>query len=202
MKKYLILMIVSIMILTSCTTFQIQIPEDAGNSYEENNEDLINNGDVSKENQGGENEIDKAKDNLNTEKVAINEDLMEMENAMVELVNKERENNGLNTLKLDEKLRDVARIKSRDIADNDYFDHTSPTYGSPFEMMESFGIDFVMAAENLAGHQSVKEAHEGLMKSEGHRENILRPGLSHIGIGIIEDDKYEYIFTQMFIKKN
>ena len=91
MKKYLILMIVSIMILTSCTTFQIQIPEDAGNSYEENNEDLNNNGDVSKENQGGENEIDKAKDNLNTEKVAINEDLMEMENAMVELVNRERE---------------------------------------------------------------------------------------------------------------
>lgn len=139
---------------------------------------------------------------INEEKLETSEVLLEMEKKMMDLVNQEREENGLNKLELDEELRNVARIKSEDIVKNDYFDHTSPIYGTPFEMMEGFGIHFTQAAENLAGHQSVELAHEGLMNSKGHRENILRTGLSHMGIGIMPDDKYGYIFTQMFITKN
>ena len=120
---------------------------------------------------------------------------------MIDLVNQEREKNNLNILALDEELRNVARIKSEDIAMNNYFDHNSPTYGSPFEMMDKFGIKYRQAAENLAGHQSVALAHDGLMNSQGHRENILEDGLTHIGIGIRRDEKYGYIFTQMFISK-
>lgn len=188
MKKYIILFILSLSILTSCATIEIKMPEDEdnGKSIEMKDEDI---------------QEDIEKENIQNEKLETSEDLVEMENEMMDLVNEEREKNGLNKLELDEELRNVARIKSKDIADNDYFAHTSPTYGDPFEMMDGFGIDYTQAAENLAGHQSVKLAHEGLMKSEGHRENILREGLTHIGIGIQKDEKYRYIFTQMFIRK-
>ncbi len=187
MKKYIVLLILSLSILTSCTTIEIKIPEDNGKSIEVENEKT-------------EKEIDE--ENIKTVEIETSQDLIDMENEMLDLVKKKKKKNGLNRLELDQKLRNVARIKSKDIADNDYFDHTSPSYGDPFEMMDGFGIEYTQAAENLAGHQSVKLAHEGLMESQGHRENILREGLTHIGIGVQRDDKYLFIFTQMFIRKN
>ncbi len=190
----------SVLLLSSCTTYKIEIPNNTGESLEDKNakdlkkEERANKEDGDKEGEEKEEDIDK-------ESIEVSDKLVEMENEMVDLVNKEREENNLNKLELDEELRNVARIKSKDIAENNYFDHTSPSYGSPFEMMERFGIDFFQAAENLAGHQSVKQAHEGLMDSKGHRENILRSGLTHIGIGIVKDDEYKFIFTQMFIAR-
>ncbi len=190
----------SVLLLSSCTTYKIEIPNNTGESLEDKNakdlkkEERANKEDGDKEGEEKEEDIDK-------ESIEVSDKLVEMENEMVDLVNKEREENNLNKLELDEELRNVARIKSKDIAENNYFDHTSPSYGSPFEMMERFGIDFFQAAENLAGHQSVKQAHEGLMDSKGHRENILRSGLTHIGIGIAKDDEYKFIFTQMFIAR-
>lgn len=119
------------------------------------------------------------------------------EQKMVDLVNQERAKAGVAALKVDTELSRVARIKSQDMKDNNYFSHTSPTYGSPFEMMKSFGIKYRAAGENLAKHGSVDSAHVGLMNSEGHRKNILNPNFTHIGIGIV-DNRY---YTQMFISK-
>ena len=116
---------------------------------------------------------------------------------MVELVNQERAKAGVAPLTIDLELSRVARIKSQDMKDNNYFSHTSPTYGSPFEMMKNFGIRYRTAGENLAKHSSVESAHAGLMNSEGHRKNILNPNFTHIGVGIV-DDRY---YTQMFIGK-
>lgn len=115
---------------------------------------------------------------------------------LIEYVNQARIDAGLNTLKIDVDLSYVARVKSEDMYENNYFSHTSPTYGSPFDMMKSFGIKYTRAAENLAKTSSVQSAHNGLMNSEGHRKNILTSGFTHIGVGI----KNGY-YTQMFITK-
>lgn len=130
-----------------------------------------------------------------------NKTLSNSENEMVSLVNKEREKNNLPKLKVDTEVTKVARVKSQDMVDNNYFSNYSPNYGSPFEMMKSFGIKYVHAGENLAGNQSVESAHTALMNSSGHRKNILSPDFTHIGIGIKDSDKYGYVFTQMFISK-
>ena len=192
MKKIIVVFILVIALLFSYKNNLIEIPDYIVEIFEVENKEVLNKDSIPNEE---ENKI------IIEEKIETNEKLLEMENEMIDLVNGEREKNGLNKLEIDEELRDIARIKSEDIAEKDYFDHTSPTYGTPFEMMERFGIDFIQAAENLAGHYSVEAAHEGLMNSQGHRENILRSGLTHIGIGIRPDDKYGYIFTQMFITK-
>lgn len=118
---------------------------------------------------------------------------------MLELVNAERAKAGLNPLKWDGELANVANIKAKDMVDNNYFSHTSPTYGSPFDMMKRFGIQYRTAGENLAGYSSVEGAHNGLMNSEGHRKNILNPSFTHIGIGVQKSPRYGYVFVHMFV---
>lgn len=123
------------------------------------------------------------------------------EQQMLDLVNQARAQNNLPALKVDMELTNVARIKSQDMIDNNYFSHNSPTYGSPFDMMKDFGINYVQAGENIAGNQSVQNAHDSLMNSPGHRKNILSPDFTHIGIGIKNGGSYGKMFTQMFISK-
>ncbi len=127
--------------------------------------------------------------------------LSSMEQQMVNLVNGERSKNGLNALTVDLEVSRVAEMKSQDMVENNYFSHNSPTYGSPFDMLGSFGIDYLAAGENLAGNSSVEGAHTGLMNSSGHRKNILKPEFTHIGIGVKPSNRYGYVFTQMFISK-
>ncbi|AOY76977.1 CAP domain-containing protein [Clostridium formicaceticum] len=115
---------------------------------------------------------------------------------MVEYVNQARKQAGLKPLAIDVDLSYVARVKSKDMQDNNYFSHTSPTYGSPFDMMKNFGIQYRSAAENIAINSSVSGAHNAFMNSEGHRKNILNPNFTHIGIGI--QNRH---YTQMFIQK-
>ncbi|ACL69272.1 CAP domain-containing protein [Halothermothrix orenii] len=133
--------------------------------------------------------------------VAPAKSLTSMEQRMVNLINQERRKNNLKPLEVHMKLTEVARIKSQDMVDNNYFSHYSPTYGSPFDMMDRFGIEYLHAAENIAANRSVDDAHESLMRSSGHRRNILNPNFTHVGVGIKPSDKYGYIFTQMFISR-
>lgn len=128
-------------------------------------------------------------------------DIAAVEYKMLELVNKERVQAGVKPLLMDKELVKIARLKSQDMIDKNYFAHTSPTYGDPFAMMRSFGVSFSYAGENLAGNQTVEKAHEALMNSPGHRKNILSPNYTHIGIGIIEGGPYGSMFTQLFISK-
>jgi uncharacterized YkwD family protein len=128
-------------------------------------------------------------------------DLTDAELIMLNLINEERASNGLNPLEISMELTKVARIKSQDMIDNNYFSHYSPTYGDPFNMMKNYGIQYVKAAENIAGNQTVEGAHDALMNSPGHRENILTPEFTHVGIGIMDGGQYGKMFTQMFISK-
>ncbi|MFC7370110.1 CAP domain-containing protein [Fictibacillus iocasae] len=127
-----------------------------------------------------------------------NAELTADEQQMLDLVNQEREKAGLPALKADMELTKVARVKAQDMIDNNYFDHNSPTYGSPFDMMKKFGIEYQTAGENLAGNSSVEGAHEGLMNSQGHRENILKSDYTNVGIAVVEGGQYGKMFVQMF----
>ncbi|WP_162036695.1 CAP domain-containing protein [Chengkuizengella sediminis] len=121
------------------------------------------------------------------------------EQEVVDLVNVERAQYDLPPLKVDKKLSEVARIKSADMQSKEYFDHTSPTYGSPFDMMRSFGVSYRSAAENIAyGQRTPQEVVNAWMNSSGHRKNILSSSSTHIGVGYIEQGNY---WTQMFIGK-
>jgi len=118
---------------------------------------------------------------------------------VVRLVNVEREKKGLSPLVADWQLSRVARYKSQDMKDNRYFSHTSPVYGSPFEMMKSFGISYRSAGENIAKGQATPAAVvNAWMNSAGHRANILNAAFTHIGVGYVADGNY---WTQMFIRK-
>ncbi|MEW8972364.1 MAG: CAP domain-containing protein [Mesobacillus sp.] len=121
------------------------------------------------------------------------------EQKVVELTNQERAKNGLKPLALDTELSKVAREKSRDMQSKGYFSHTSPTYGSPFDMMKKFGISYRSAGENIAmGQRTPEEVVNAWMNSSGHRANILNSSYTHIGVGHVATGNY---WTQMFIGK-
>lgn len=121
------------------------------------------------------------------------------ESQMVGLVNAERAKVGLPALTVDPALTRLARMKSADMVARDYFGHISPTYGSPFDMMRANGITYRAAGENLAAATNLALAFDGLMRSPGHRANILRAGFTHIGIGVVPGGPYGITFTQLFI---
>jgi uncharacterized YkwD family protein len=84
--------------------------------------------------------------------------------------------------------------------DKNYFSHTSPTYGSPFDMMKNFGITYSTAGENIAAGQATpKEVVNAWMNSEGHRKNILSSQFTEIGVGYAKGGSYGHYWTQMFI---
>ncbi|MRH43180.1 SafA/ExsA family spore coat assembly protein [Aquibacillus halophilus] len=121
------------------------------------------------------------------------------EHEVIQLTNQERAKYGLGALKPDWELSRVARYKSQDMHDKNYFSHTSPTYGSPFTMMQQFGINYRSAAENIAkGQRTPQEVVRAWMNSPGHKKNILSADFTHIGVGYVKDGNY---WTQMFIKK-
>lgn len=125
--------------------------------------------------------------------------LSQYEQQVVDLTNQERAKQGLPALKVDLTLSKVAREKSLDMQKNNYFSHTSPTYGSPFDMMKKFGVTYRTAGENIAkGQRTPQEVVNAWMNSSGHRANILSTKFTHIGVGYVAEGNY---WTQQFIGK-
>lgn len=121
---------------------------------------------------------------------------------ILDLVNAERSKQGLQPLKLHQTLNDVATIKSKDMRDNNYFDHNSPSYGTPFQMMKRFGIEYKSAGENIAaGQKTASEVMRSWMNSSGHRANILNGKYTHLGVGYATGGKYGTYWTQQFIQQ-
>ncbi|WP_445678129.1 CAP domain-containing protein [Psychrobacillus sp. FSL H8-0484] len=118
---------------------------------------------------------------------------------VVDLTNQERAKAGLKPLQLDTKLTQSAQAKSQDMKNKNYFSHTSPTYGSPFDQMKAFGVTYSSAAENIAmGQRSATEVMNAWMTSPGHKANIMNPSYTHIGVGLSDSG---YYWTQQFIGK-
>lgn len=128
--------------------------------------------------------------------------LKAIEKQVIELVNQERAKNGLKPLKANWELSRVARFKSNDMRDRNYFSHDSPTYGSPFTMIKAFGISYRAAGENIAAGQTTAwEVMQSWLKSPGHRQNVLNAGFTEIGVGYSSGGSYRTYWTQMFIQR-
>lgn len=146
---------------------------------------------------GNNNNTNTSNSNINAESSGATTEEIEL----LKLINAERVKNGLSELKFDAELQKVARIKAQDLVDNNYFSHNSPTYGSPFEMMKSFGITYKAAGENIAGNSTLQGAVTAWMNSEGHKANILSNAYNYTGVGVVTSPKYGKVMVQMFIGK-
>jgi len=121
---------------------------------------------------------------------------------LFDLTNAARVRHGLSILKWESNVAGTARKHSDDMADNDYFSHENKQGKSPFDRMKDDGVSFRGAGENLAyGQSSSIFAHEGLMNSEGHRENILLDTYSHLGTGVSFNEKLQPYYTENFLLK-
>ena len=117
------------------------------------------------------------------------------EQKMVDMINQERIAAGVNPLKVEPRLASVGLAKANDMKTNNYFSHTSPTLGSPWDMMKQAGLPVGWAGENIGKTQSVESAMAGFMNSPGHKANILDPRFTHVGIGIAGN-----LFVQEFLQ--
>ena len=128
-----------------------------------------------------------------------NQSVSNFEQQVVDLTNAERARAGLKPLEIYAPLMKVAEAKSADMAKNNYFSHTSPTYGSPFDQMKAAGISYKSAGENIAqGQKTPAEVVQAWMDSPGHRQNIMNANYTHIGVGYVENGNY---WTQQFIQQ-
>ena len=183
--------------------------QDKDDNNQDNNQDNNNNQDQDKDdnnqdnNQDNNNNQDQDKDDNNQNDDNNSSNINGFSKEQVEvlnLVNKERKANGLKPLTLNKELSNVANIKSRDMIEKGYFDHTSPTYGSPFDMMKKFNISYNTAGENIAmGQKTPSEVMNSWMNSSGHRANILNSTYTELGVGIQKDSNGTIYWTQMFI---
>ncbi|AFQ42416.1 CAP domain-containing protein [Desulfosporosinus meridiei] len=123
------------------------------------------------------------------------------EQLMVDMINQERAAAGLNPVVADLRLTAVGRAKANDMKVNNYFSHTSPTYGSPWAMMQQAGITVRWAGENISGNKSVPASMAALMQSPGHRANILDPRFTHVGVGIAYGSAYGNLYVQEFLQQ-
>ena len=123
------------------------------------------------------------------------------EEKLLSLINEERSKQGLSALEVDDELQNVARTKAEDMNKNQYFSHTSPEYGSPFDMLKYFHLSYKTAGENIAGNRDVEGAFEAWILSEEHKKNILSNAYNYTGIGIAESAEYGKILVQLFIGK-
>jgi uncharacterized YkwD family protein len=118
---------------------------------------------------------------------------------VLNLVNAEREKAGLKPLKMSEQLRSIANLKSKDMGEKGYFSHNSPTYGTPFQMLQDFGVHYRAAGENIAaGQKTPQEVMNSWMNSSGHRANILNANFDTLGVGIYNGGSYGIYWTQLF----
>jgi len=122
------------------------------------------------------------------------------EREMFNLVNSARIERGLQPYTIDSELAELARLKAEDMVNLGYFAHHSPTYGSPFEMMKNFGINYNSAGENIAENRTIAGAHLALMLSDSHKANLLSQRFSRIGIGIVNGPREFKTIVQMFIE--
>ncbi len=135
-------------------------------------------------------------------KRTLDGELSEEAAAILKLTNAERSKAGIAPLKLSSEAQPVAMLKAKDMAVNGYFDHQSPTYGSPFDMLKQFGVSYSRAGENLfAGSPDASVAISSWMDSPGHKRNMMDSSFTHMGVGYAKGGPYGHYWVQMFLTK-
>lgn len=103
--------------------------------------------------------------------------------SLVDLANADRQQNGLQPLAENSLLQQAAQLKANNMAQDDYFAHTSPSGKDPWYWFEQAGYSFSYAGENLAVYFSDSDAvNTAWMNSPEHRANLLDPKYTQIGI--------------------
>ena len=141
-------------------------------------------------------------DTSNESLPSTSEEQLSKAEMILKLVNQERAKEGLSALSLYDPLNKVAQAKAQDMVDNNYFSHDSPKYGTPFQMMRKFGVDYTYAGENIAsGQKSAQQVMNDWMNSSGHRANIMNAKFTKLGVGYVESGgKYGSVWVQQFIR--
>lgn len=134
---------------------------------------------------------------INSQNTTLSQD----EQIFLNLINNKRIANNLPEFNLDETLLNLARLKANDIVENKYFSHTSPKYGTLFEMLVNNHISYSKASENIARNLNADSAVESLMNSNSHKNNILSQDFNYTGIGVVNSIDYGKVFVQVFIAK-
>ncbi|MBR5302098.1 MAG: transporter [Clostridia bacterium] len=116
------------------------------------------------------------------------------------LLNNDRARYNLAPLAIDPALCRIARIKSEDMRDNQYFAHTSPTYGDVRQMLAHFGYTYAAAGENIAHHATIEKAQAAFLSSPGHRKNIMSAAYTKVGLGAAVDKNGFVYLTQIFAR--
>jgi uncharacterized YkwD family protein/spore coat assembly protein SafA len=138
---------------------------------------------------------------INVPSTSVPNNLRALETEAIRLVNIERAKAGKSELTPNNQISNVARIKSQDFINNNYFSHNSPIYGSPFNMLSSFGIPFNAAGENIAsGQKTATEVINTWMNSPGHKANILNSIYNQVGVGVASDNKGKLFWTLILIR--
>lgn len=127
--------------------------------------------------------------------------LSQDEQIFFNLINNKRIENNLPELKIDETLLNLARLKANDIVENKYFSHTSPKFGTLFEMLQNNNISYSKASENIARNINADSAIESLMNSESHKKNILSENFNYTGISVTNCKDYGKVFVEIFVAK-
>jgi len=127
------------------------------------------------------------------------ESLTAGEQELVALINQARVDAGLPPLQADAGLSAVARAHSLDMATTGFFSHSSPTTGEMGERLAAAAVDFRSAGENIAIDSSVEDAHRALVRSAPHRQNMLSPEVTHVGVGIVSNGR-SLLVTEVFVR--
>jgi uncharacterized protein YkwD len=128
------------------------------------------------------------------------------ERALVSMTNRSRAAAGLRALRVDSTLTSVARWRSKDMIDRDYFSHTIPGYGSVFKKLDSKGYCYRIAGENIGWNtnpddEATAVIHRMFMDSPSHRANILGKAWDVIGIGAYKGSDGKKMWTVLFADK-
>lgn len=140
--------------------------------------------------------------NISDAKVILDTDntvLSNEEQEVLDLINEQRRQYGLPELKAYGELQRVAKLKARDLVNNKYFSHTSPTFGTPFEMLQKEGVTYKYAGENLAGNETGIKAVNAWMNSPAHKDNILDSDYEYTGIAVVDSEVYGKVYVQLFL---
>lgn len=165
-------------------------------------EPVYDESEITKSEDISQEEVEQTSSSLDTNGEYIdNLELTLEELEFLNLINTNRRNCGLEELKIDNTVQNVARLKAKDLERNEYFSHQSPTYGSINDMLTSFGVSYNIAQENIAGNQNLAGAVEAWMNSENHRANILNTDFNYTGVAIVDSSTYGKIFVEVFVKK-
>ncbi|MBI2012193.1 CvpA family protein [Candidatus Daviesbacteria bacterium] len=122
----------------------------------------------------------------------------QLEVLMLERVTKERTSIGLKPYEFAPQLLPPARDHSGDMLKRGYFSHYSPEGESVADRVKKYNINYLIIGENLAYAPTLDSAHLGLMRSEGHKANILSSDFNRIAIGIMDGGVYGLMITQVF----